>query len=116
AHFRIILLTKGAPDVQGKRLQDSGLNRYLDGVYIVSDKSASTLRAIYSKEKLRASRVVVIGDSLRSDILPALETGAFALWIPSLTWRYEQARIPRSPRLVRICDFGILRNVAERLG
>jgi putative hydrolase of the HAD superfamily len=101
-NYRLILVTKGSRLVQRRRLRESGLKKYFHSVYIVEDKTAPALRTIVRREKLAPPRVLVVGDSLRSDVRPALAIGATAVWIPSQSWHFERGKLPRSKRFIEL--------------
>lgn len=63
-HYRLILVTKGDPVVQKRRLEGSGLRKYFESVHIVDDKSADILRKIFASMGVEPSHVLVVGDSL----------------------------------------------------
>ncbi|MCK8464605.1 HAD family hydrolase [Aliiroseovarius sp. S1339] len=90
----ILLITKGDLLDQERKLAQSGLGDYFDGVQIVSDKSP----AVYKRAFLPfggVQKAVMVGNSLKSDVIPALEAGAWAVHVPhDLTWSYEQAMAP----------------------
>lgn len=97
-HYRLILVTKGDRGVQVQRVRAHDLSRHFESVHIVRQKSPATLRRIFRSKGVDPSRALVVGDSLRSDIHPALAIGASALWIPSQNWRFEHAELPTSTR------------------
>ena len=99
--FKLLLVTKGDPIVQRRRIREAGLAGYFDSIYVVRDKTPERLREILKKEGAASEEVAMVGDSLRSDIRPALEIGATAVWIPSSGWDYEHAELPRSQRFYR---------------
>jgi putative hydrolase of the HAD superfamily len=87
---RLMLLTKGDLFDQESKLARSGLGEFFDAVEIVSTKNAATYRAIMSRHGVAPERFVMVGNSLRSDVLPAIEAGAHAVHIPyALTWAHE---------------------------
>jgi putative hydrolase of the HAD superfamily len=93
--FRLVLLTKGERNVQERRIADSSLQEFFDAVRIVARKDEDAFRAVIDDLGVSADRVWSIGDSLRSDIHPAIHAGARAVWIPRPTWSYEHdAPIP----------------------
>jgi putative hydrolase of the HAD superfamily len=100
--YRLLLVTKGDRAVQLRRLQDSELAKFFGAVYVVKDKTPQTLRDIFRQEKVAASRVLVVGDSLRSDVKPALAIGASAVWIPAPTWHVEHGERPRSKKFIEL--------------
>ncbi|MBN9083865.1 MAG: HAD family hydrolase [Rhizobiales bacterium 62-17] len=89
---RLVLVTKGDLLHQEAKLAASGLGDRFSGIEIVSDKTAETFRRLFARYDVRPQRVVMAGDSMRSDILPALEAGAWAAFIPqALVWHHERA-------------------------
>jgi putative hydrolase of the HAD superfamily len=100
--YRLILVTKGSRPVQQRRVSESGLEKYFHMIYIVEDKTTQVLRSICRREELNPYRVLFVGDSLRSDVRPALAIGATAVWIPSRSWRFERGQQPRSKRFIEL--------------
>jgi putative hydrolase of the HAD superfamily len=92
---RLVLVTKGDLFHQEAKLAASGLGDRFSGIEIVSDKQPATFRAIFQRYGVEPSRAVMAGDSMRSDVLPALEAGAWAAFVPqALAWSHEQAPPP----------------------
>jgi len=88
--YRLMLLTKGDLFDQESKLARSGLGEFFNAVEIVSTKNASTYRTIMMRHAIVPDRFVMVGNSLRSDVLPALEAGALAVHIPyEMTWAHE---------------------------
>jgi putative hydrolase of the HAD superfamily len=88
--YRLMLLTKGDLFDQESKLARSGLGESFDAVEIVSSKNAATYRTIMARHGVAPEQFVMVGNSLRSDVLPALEAGARAVHIPyELTWAHE---------------------------
>ncbi|MCM5560139.1 HAD family hydrolase [Pleomorphomonas sp. JP5] len=100
-HYPLVLITKGDLFDQERKLTASGLADLFNAVEIVSDKSASTYARVFAARGDGANKGLMVGNSLRSDILPALEAGAYAMHIPhDLTWTYEHIEEPvEHPRL-----------------
>jgi putative hydrolase of the HAD superfamily len=98
------LITKGDLLDQEQKLARSGLGDYFAAVEIVSDKTAQTYRRIFAAELARGEETVMIGNSLRSDIIPAIEAGLWGIHIPyHLTWAHEHAETPAEmPRFVEL--------------
>lgn len=89
--YALMLLTKGDLLDQESKIARSGLSRYFRYVEIVSDKKPDNYRRVLKRHGLKPGEFVMIGNSLRSDILPVLEIGAYAIYIPAaITWQYEQ--------------------------
>lgn len=92
---RIILFTKGDLDDQIDKVQRSGLRRYVHQVDVVREKDADTYRDAVGRHGLKPVSTWMIGNSPRSDILPALEAGLGAVFIPHrITWELERGELP----------------------
>lgn len=90
--YPLMLITKGDLLDQERKLARSGIRPYFRYVEIVSDKTRETYQAILAKYRIDASRFLMVGNSLRSDILPVLELGGHAVYIPyHITWAHETA-------------------------
>jgi putative hydrolase of the HAD superfamily len=88
---RLALLTKGDLGVQRRRVITSGLEKYFDLVRIVSEKSPDTIRTIAAELRVPLRNAWMVGNSVRSDVMPALEAGIRAIWIEAHVWEYERA-------------------------
>lgn len=88
----LVLVTKGDLLHQQRKLQSSGLSTYFDHVEIVSDKTSSTYRSFLHRQKVEPDRFVMVGDSVKSDVLPVLAIGGRAVHVPSQhQWSHEHA-------------------------
>lgn len=99
--YTLIVITKGDLLHQEEKLAASGLGDFFADVHIVSEKSPQTYRRILGTN---ADQTLMIGNSMRSDILPALEAGAWACHIPfEIEWALEAAEAPvQNPRFRQI--------------
>lgn len=87
----LILLTKGDLLHQETKLARSGLGTHFKGVEIVSEKDASVYRHVMARYAVVPDRFVMVGNSLRSDILPVIEAGAHAVYVPyAISWVHER--------------------------
>jgi putative hydrolase of the HAD superfamily len=90
----LMLVTKGDLLDQEGKLARSGIAHYFQSVEIVSDKTAESYAVILKRSGLQPERFLMVGNSMRSDILPVLELGGKAVYIPhALTWEHEHAPI-----------------------
>jgi putative hydrolase of the HAD superfamily len=107
---RLILVTKGDVFDQERKLAASGLAEYFAAIEIVADKTPDTYARIFERHADGPERTVMVGNSLRSDILPPLAAGGYAIYVPhELTWSYEHAEEPvGEPRYARIAHLGEL--------
>jgi putative hydrolase of the HAD superfamily len=108
--YRIILITKGDLFDQERKLAQSGLGDYFNAVEIVSEKTSATYGRIFARHGDGPERAVMVGNSLKSDVVPAIAAGAFGVHVPhELTWVLEHEEAPEdNPRFRRIPDVGAL--------
>lgn len=106
----LVLVTKGDLLHQESKLAASGLGARFTGVEIVSDKDAGLFARLFAKYGVRPERAMMAGDSLRSDVLPAIEAGAWGVHVPhDLVWDHERVPAPRDhPRFVELERLGDL--------
>jgi len=89
--FPLILLTKGDLFHQESKLARSGLGHLFRGVEIVTEKDAATYRRVMTRYAVTPDRFVMVGNSLRSDVLPVLEAGGHAVHVPyDISWVHER--------------------------
>jgi len=97
--YPLMLITKGDLLDQESKLARSGLRSYFRHVEIVSDKTVESYAALLKKYGLTPARFLMIGNSLRSDILPVLALGGQAIHVPhELTWAHERVELPAEAR------------------
>ncbi|MHB8319947.1 MAG: HAD family hydrolase [Acidimicrobiales bacterium] len=94
---QLILYTQGDPEIQEKRISDSGLRNFFEFMILVEHKTASDLSLIASKLELPPSSFFFVGNSVRSDINPALAVGMNAVWLKSHVWDYERQELKQGP-------------------
>src|SRR5262245_15067380 len=93
--FQMVLITKGDLLDQEQKLARSGLGDYFHAVENVSYKSADTYRRLFARHGNGPERSMMVGNSLKSDIVPALAAGSWGVHIPHpLTWALESADPP----------------------
>ena len=112
--YRFVLITKGDLMHQEEKLAASGLGELFDAVHVVSEKNEGTYRRILRDP----GRTMMIGNSMRSDVLPALAAGAFATHIPfEIEWELERANDPEGqPRFARIENMAALPQLLAQFG
>ena len=115
--YHLVLITKGDLFDQERKLEASGLGDLFDAVEIVSDKSAATYARIFGRHGSPQDSMMV-GNSLKSDVVPAIEAGSWGVYIPhELTWVLEHVEPPVSaPRFRQIVDLGELPALIESIG
>jgi putative hydrolase of the HAD superfamily len=115
--YRLVLITKGDLFDQERKLAQSGLGELFDAVEIVSDKTASTYERIFTRHGDGPDRAMMIGNSLKSDVVPAIEAGSWGVYVPhDLTWVLEHVDEPTdAPRFRRLEHLGELAGLIEDL-
>jgi putative hydrolase of the HAD superfamily len=87
----LLLITKGDLFDQESKLARSGLAERFSGVEILSDKNVDSYRRVLDRRGIATDEFVMVGNSLRSDVVPVVELGARAVHIPyHVTWHHEQ--------------------------
>jgi len=90
AIYPLMVITKGDLLHQQRKFAASGLAQYFRAVEVVSDKSAGVYEGILNRYNIEPTRFLMIGNSLRSDILPILELGGWAVHLSKHnTWSFE---------------------------
>jgi putative hydrolase of the HAD superfamily len=115
---RLILITKGDLFDQERKIAASGLGELFASVEIVSDKNAQTYERIFARHGDGASHALMVGNSLKSDVVPALRAGAWGVHVPhEYEWSVEHDDEPsENPRYRRIGDLGELAKVVVEIG
>ena len=113
--FRFVLITKGDLLHQEQKLAASGLGALFGDVHVVSEKNSETYHRCLGASR---AQTMMIGNSMRSDILPALEAGAWATHIPfEIEWELEKAADPSdSVKFRRIENMADLPALLTQLG
>lgn len=89
--YPLMIITKGDLLDQESKLVRSGLGSYFPTIEVVSEKDAQTYRKILERHKIAPAHFLMVGNSLKSDILPVLDIGGWAVYVPyALTWSHEQ--------------------------
>lgn len=110
--LRLVCFTKGELLDQEHKLERSGLASFFDDVEITSDKGEKEFRMLCHKLGIQPEKLLMVGNSMKSDITPALAIGCSAVYIPFyITWELEHAEEVTHPRLVRISHFSELLNL-----
>jgi putative hydrolase of the HAD superfamily len=116
--YHLVLITKGDLFDQERKLAQSGLGDLFEAVEIVSDKSAATYARIFDRHGEGADRSMMVGNSLKSDVVPAIEAGCWGVHVPhELTWVLERVDAPHAaPRFREIGHLGELPDLVVSLG
>ncbi|NNE81278.1 MAG: HAD family hydrolase [Silicimonas sp.] len=93
--FTLLMITKGDLLDQERKLAQSRLGELFDGVEIVSDKSVEVYKGIFTGRGINPYTALMAGNSLKSDVNPVIEAGAWGVYVPhGLTWDLEAAEPP----------------------
>jgi len=117
-HYDLLLITKGDIFDQESKLARSGLGDLFLGVEIVSEKSVDSYRGVFERRGIKPENFVMVGNSLRSDVVPVVTLGGQAVHIPyRVTWHHEHVPDEQLPRQgwKRIAAIGELPVVLQTL-
>ncbi|MBY6067467.1 HAD family hydrolase [Leisingera aquaemixtae] len=115
--YKVVLITKGDLLDQERKLAQSGLGELFDGVEVVSEKTPEVYHDIFARHGDGASRAMMVGNSMRSDVVPVIEAGGWGTYVPhGLVWEVEHAEAPEhSPRYTEIPDLSGLAALVDSL-
>lgn len=113
--FRLMLITKGDLFDQERKVAESGLGELFVAVEIVSEKSEQTYRQAFEQHGTGPEHALMVGNSLKSDVIPALKAGCWGVYVPyQVTWALERAEEPQGePRYRRLERIGQLNKLLE---
>ncbi len=90
-HYTLIMITKGDLLDQQRKVKESGLLKYFSLIEIVSEKDEQTYLEILEKNNISPKDFLMVGNSLKSDVLPVRKIGGTGVYIPhKLTWKHEE--------------------------
>ena len=105
--YRLVVFTKGELMDQEDKLRRSGLEQYFSHMETVSNKTEREYRQLCENLGVAPEQTLMVGNSFRSDIVPALATGAWAIHIPyHVVWALEKSTEYPHERLRKITRFG----------
>lgn len=88
--YKLVVATKGDLLDQQRKLERSGLLKYFHHVEIMSDKKENDYKKLLSNLGIEAEELIMIGNSLKSDVLPVINIGGYGIHIPfNITWAHE---------------------------
>ena len=104
--YRLVVFTKGELQDQENKLHRSRLGKYFSHVEITSDKTETEFQQLCEHLDILPHQLLMVGNSLKSDIAPALNIGAWAIHIPfHVTWQLEHSEDIEHERLIKITHF-----------
>lgn len=103
--YRVLLITKGDLLDQERKLAQSGLGDLFAAIEVVSHKTATAYTEIFARHGEGAPRGLMVGNSLRSDVIPMLQAGGWGVHVPHpLTWALEHDETPTTAARFRQLD------------
>lgn len=107
--YRLVIATKGDLLDQQRKLAKSGLEKYFHHIEVMCDKQQDDYRRMFRQLGCGSEEVLMIGNSLKSDVLPVLELGGWGAYVPfEVTWEHEvvdeNIEHPRYLRLEKLGD------------
>jgi putative hydrolase of the HAD superfamily len=87
--YKLFLYTSGEIEVQEKKIETLAISKYFDDIFIVNRKNHTELMKIVNSQRLNIDKTWMIGNSVRSDINPALRMGLRCIWIARGSWEYD---------------------------
>lgn len=110
--WNIVILTVGDEVIQSSKILGSGIHKFIDRYHIVSAKT----KAEYEEMKTTyGDSIIMVGNSVRSDVNPAIAAGILTIHIPCETWCYEQAERVESPLLYEAHGIGDVPDIVRRI-
>lgn len=110
--YRLVVFTKGELLDQENKLHRSGLEPYFSHMETVSNKTEKEYRQLCENLGVAPEQTLMVGNSFRSDIAPALQAGAYAVHIPyHVVWELEKSEEFPHPRLQKITRFSQLLDI-----
>lgn len=103
-NYRLVVATKGDLVDQERKLNRSGLQHYFHHVEIMTEKQAEDYQKLINQLDCSPDHFLMIGNSVKSDILPVLEIGGYAAHIPfRITWAHEAIKEEiKHPRFIKL--------------
>ncbi len=93
--YPLMVITKGDLGHQASKLERSGLAQHFKYVEIVADKNRDVYVNLFAKHGIDPGRSLMVGNSLKSDVIPVLELGGWGVFVPySILWAHEHAELP----------------------
>jgi len=92
--YRLLVLTKGDLLDQERKIEQSGLSKYFNHIEVLSDKKESNYLNLLENLEIDVAEFLMIGNSLKSDVLPIINLGAQAVHVPfHTTWQHEEVQV-----------------------
>ena len=114
--YRLIIVTKGDLLDQENKIKRSGLAKYFDRTIVMSDKQDNDYIKIIADLKCEPEKLIMVGNSFKSDILPVMKLGGYGIYIPyHTTWAHEVVDTIKHERIVEIEKISEIRQALNKL-
>ena len=101
--YRLAVATKGDLPEQMNKYRESGLKKYFHHIEVMEKKSEEDYLEMAAKLDLRPEEILMVGNSVKSDIAPVINIGGTAIHVPhEVTWAHEMMDIPDSDRVIEV--------------
>ena len=101
--YRLVLATKGDLLDQESKIKRSGLAKYFDHTIVMSDKQDEDYIKMMNALNCKPEKLIMVGNSFKSDILPVVKLGGYGIYIPyHTTWAHEVIDTIEHPRIVEV--------------
>ena len=114
--YRLVLATKGDLLDQESKIKRSGLETYFDQTIVMSDKKEEDYKVMMKNLNCKPEKIVMVGNSFKSDILPVVKVGGYGIYIPyHTTWAHEVVDTIEHPRIIEIKRMSELKKALKEL-
>lgn len=102
-HYNLVVATKGDVTEQMFKYRRSGLDRYFHHCEVMENKDEKNYLELAAKHDLDPEQLLMIGNSVKSDIAPVVNTGGWAIHTPhDVVWVHEMMDMPDSDRIIEV--------------
>lgn len=106
-HYTLIVATKGDLTEQMNKYRVSGLARYFHHCEVMENKDEKNYLELAAKNNLKPEQILMVGNSVKSDIAPVVNIGGTAIHTPhEVVWLHEMMDMPVSDRIIEVKDIG----------
>ena len=104
-HYTLIVATKGDLTEQMGKFRSSGLAKYFHHCEVMENKDEKNYLELIAKHDIRPEELLMIGNSVKSDIAPVVAVGGWAIHIPhEIVWVHEMMDMPASDRIIEVSE------------
>ena len=102
-HYRLVVATKGDVTEQMFKYRRSGLDRYFHHCEVMENKDEKNYLELAAKNDLQPEQLLMVGNSVKSDIAPVINVGGWAINTPhDVVWVHEMMDMPESDRIIEV--------------